>query len=144
MPTVATPDDLRYVETSALLAALLEGDARARRSLQRGTLLTSALTFAEAGRAVLRARRSDRLTAAQARSVLRALSRFRARCMVMSVTDEVLAGVSRPFPVEPVRTLDAIHLVTAAALADAPQLLTIITRDDRVRANAVALGHPVQ
>ncbi len=143
MPIVTTPDDLRYVETSALLAAFLEADPAARRAFRGASLITSALTFAEAGRAVMRARKSGRLTPVQERSVLRALARFRSRCMVMAVTDDVLADVSRPFPVEPLRTLDAIHLATATQLADTPQLLAIVTRDHRIRANALALGHPV-
>jgi predicted nucleic acid-binding protein len=133
---------LRYVETSLLLAALLEGDLPARRSLRKtGTLVTSALTFAEARRGVLRARRSQRLTADQERAALQAVSRFRRRCALVPVTDDILARAGKPFPVEPVRTLDAIHLATAAVLADEPQLLTMLTRDERVRANASAAGY---
>jgi predicted nucleic acid-binding protein len=49
--------------------------------------------------------------------------------------------VRRPFPAEPIRTLDAIHLATAELLGEAPQLVTIVTRDERVRANARALGY---
>jgi len=59
----------------------------------------------------------------------------------MPITDDVLARVGKPFPVEPVRTLDAIHLCTAALLADDPQLLTILTRDDRITANAMSIGY---
>jgi hypothetical protein len=40
--------------------------------------------------------------------------------------------------------LDAIHLATAEALGDPPALITIVTRDLRVRDNAAALGHPVE
>jgi predicted nucleic acid-binding protein len=136
---------LRYVETSLLLSALLEGDRAARRSIRRaGTLVTSALTFAEARRAIVRARRSQRLTVDQERASLTALSRFRRRCAVFPVTDDVLVRVGKPFAVEPVRTLDAIHLATAAALADEPQLLTILTRDGRIRANALATGYGIE
>jgi hypothetical protein len=49
----------------------------------------------------------------------------------------------RRFPLEPIRTLGAIPLATAAALGEAPALVTIVTRDLRVRDNAAALGHPV-
>jgi len=144
--TRRTPDAgaLRYLETSLLLAALLEGDASARRVLrQTGTLVTSALTFAEARRAVVRARRTERLTSAQERSALSALSRFRRRCAVVPVTEDVLLRVGKPFPVEPIRTLDAIHLATAAMLADDPQLLTVLTRDTRIIANAAIIGYPI-
>jgi predicted nucleic acid-binding protein len=49
--------------------------------------------------------------------------------------------VRRPFPLEPIRTLDAVHLATAELLGEAPALVTIVTRDDRVRKNAEALGY---
>jgi len=133
---------LRYVETSALLAALLEGHGAARRALRvPGTLVTSALTFAEARRGVIRARRTRRLTADQERSALSALTRFRRRCAVMPVTDDILVRVGKPFPAEPVRALDAIHLATAAALTDDPQWLTMLTLDERIVANARAIGY---
>ncbi len=75
---------------------------------------------------------------------MRALQVFARRCDIVAVTDAILTRVGRPFPVEPIRTLDAVHLATAEVLDDAPQLLTIVTRDDRVRDNARALGYMVE
>lgn len=72
-----------------------------------------------------------------------ALRRFERRCYIVAVTDAVLARVRRPFPVEPIRTLDAVHLATAELLGEPPPLMTIVTRDDRVRENAVALGYAI-
>jgi hypothetical protein len=46
--------------------------------------------------------------------------------------------------VEPVRTLDAVHPATAESLGEMPQLITIVTRNDRVRDNATALGYSVE
>ena len=136
---------LRYVETSAILAALLEGDAAARTALRaEGRPVTSALTFAEASRALVRARTAGRLTADQAQAAVRTLQSFERRCDVVAVTDAVVTRAGRPFPVEPVRTLDAIHLATAEILGEPPQLMTILTRDIRVRENARALGYAVE
>ena len=56
------------------------------------------------------------LTAEQERASVQALRRFERRCYVVAVTDAVLARVRRPFPVEPIRTLDAVHLATAELL----------------------------
>ncbi|MBK7927109.1 MAG: type II toxin-antitoxin system VapC family toxin [Bryobacterales bacterium] len=135
----------RYIESSALVAAILEGDAAAKSSIRaRGQRVTSALTEAETSRAVLRARLSGRITAQQERAALLTLRRFTRRCYIVSVTEEILARAARRFPVEPVRTLDALHLATAEALGDPPALLTIVTRNLRVRDNAMALGHPVE
>ena len=135
----------RYIESSAVVAAVLEGDAAAKASIgARGQRVTSALTVAETSRAVLRARLSGRITAQQERAALLTLQRFTRRCYIVSVTDEILARAGRHFPVEPVSTLDAIHLATVEALGDPPALVTIVTRDRRVRENSSALGHPVE
>lgn len=135
---------IRYIESSALVAALLERNADARSAVQtKGRRVTSALTLAEAARAILRARVGGRLTPEQERALVLALRRFERRCYVVAVTDAVLARVRRPFPIEPIRTLDAVHLATAELLGEPPALMTIVTRDDRVRDNAVALGFAV-
>lgn len=136
---------MRYIESSALLAALLEHDVASRKALRaEGRRVTSALTFAEGARAIVRARVSGRLTLAEERAALRALRVFQRRCDVVAVTDAVLTRAGRPFPVEPVRTLDAVHLATAEVLGEPPQLVTIVTRDRRVRDNATAAGYPVE
>ena len=142
-PDVQLPT--RYIESSALVAALLERDRAARKSIRaEGKRVTSALTLAEAARAILRARASGRLSEAHGRAATRGLQVFARRCDIVSVTDDVLARVGRPFPVEPMRTLDAVHLATAEVLAEPPALVTIVTRDDRVRDNARALGYAVE
>lgn len=139
--SVPPPPTTVYVETSALLAALLEQDATAQQVLRApGRRVTSALTFAEANRGVVRARHSGRITPAQERRALRALQTFSARCDIVDVTALILARAGRPFPIEPIRTLDAIHLATAEFLGELPQFLTVLTRDARVRDNAVSLG----
>jgi predicted nucleic acid-binding protein len=128
-----------------LLSALLERDLTARRALRRnGRRITSALTFAEATRSLVRARVSGRISVEQERAALRWLRSFRRRCDVMSITESVLVRAGRPYPVEPIRTLDAIHLASAEELGEAPQLVTMVTRDMRVRDNAHALGYPVE
>lgn len=147
-PTVGAERDERlsiiYIESSALVAALLEKDPAALAALgEPARWVTSALTFAESYRAVIRARVGNRLTDVQEQDAVRALHNFEAGCAIISVTDAVLERVRRPFPVEPIRALDAIHVATAEFVDAAPQLVTVLTRDARVRDNARALGHPV-
>ena len=133
------------MESSALVAALLEHDTAAMKPLPAGTQhVTSALTLAEAGRAIIRARATGRLTAAEEQAAVRALRTFERRCFILDVDRAVLARVRRPFPVEPIRTLDAVHLATTELLGEAPQVVTIVTRDARVRDNARALGYIVE
>ena len=78
------------------------------------------------------------------RGAVRGLHVFERRCDVVAVTADILARVGRSFPVEPIRTLDAIHLATAEVLGEPPPLVTIVTRDARVRDNARALGYVVE
>jgi predicted nucleic acid-binding protein len=147
-PTPATKSTavaVRYIESSALVAALLERDPEALKSLRAKTRqITSTLTLAEAARAIVRARVSARLTPDQERGAVRGLHRFERRCYVVAITDDVLARVRRPFPVEPVRTFDAVHIATAESLGEPPQLITIVTRDRSVRDNAKALGYAIE
>ncbi|MBA2458091.1 MAG: type II toxin-antitoxin system VapC family toxin [Gemmatimonadales bacterium] len=140
----AEPTLTWYIESSALLAAVLEADLAAREAIRaRGRRITSSLTLAEAHRAVLRARLDGRLSGDQERSIIRGLQTFARRCELVAISEEVLTRAGRPFPVEPVRTLDAIHLASVELLGEPPQLVTVITRDSRVAGNARALGFTV-
>lgn len=135
----------RYIESSALVAGLLEGDRQVLAALRgSGLPVTSALTLTEAARAVLRARVTGRLDRTQERAAVRALRAFGRRTFVVSLSDAVLRRAGAPFPVEPVRTLDAIHLATAELLDDSPSLVTFVTRDARTRENAIAMGYEVE
>jgi len=141
----AAAASIRYMESSALVAALLEHDTAAMKPLPVGTQhVTSALTLAEAGRAIIRARATGRLTVAEEQAAVRALRTFERRCFILDVDRAVLARVRRPFPVEPIRTLDAVHLATTELLGEPPQLVTVVTRDARVRDNARALGYAIE
>jgi hypothetical protein len=84
------------------------------------------------------------LTAAEEQAAVRALRTFERRSFILDVDRAVLVRVRRPFSIEPIRTLDAVQLATIELLGEAPQLVTIVTRDDRVRDNARALGYIVE
>ncbi|MBI4902934.1 MAG: type II toxin-antitoxin system VapC family toxin [Acidobacteria bacterium] len=133
----------RYIESSALVAALLEHDAAAIASIRAsGERITSSLTVAEVSRALVRARSGGRISAQKERDALRSLEAFTRRSHLVSVTEAILARAGRPFAVEPIRTLDAIHMATVASLQD--PLVVVVTRDSRVRENARALGYAVE
>lgn len=135
---------LRYIESSALVAAFLEDDVPAQRAIRAaGRRITSALTVAEAHRAVLHGRVTGRLTVGDERDAIRGLQTFARRCELVAVSEDVLLRAARPFPVEPIRTLDAVHLATIELLGEPPQLVTVVTRDSRVGDNARALGYAV-
>jgi predicted nucleic acid-binding protein len=128
------------VETSALLRVLLDGDAGLRPEISGAGLVTSALTFVEAARAIVRARRERRLDARSAREAERQLAAFERACDVVAMDDEVLRRAREELPVEPVRSLDAIHLASVRVLDDELGGVEVVSCDDRVRQNAAALG----
>jgi len=133
------------VETSALVAAGLEGDATAVQAIRgEGLRIASALTLAETRRTFAVAVAKGRLSQPQLRLRLAWLKRFESRCEIVDVSSSVLARLGRPFPVEPVRSLDAIHLATVEMLEAEPALIAVVTRDRRVRDNAVAMGYLVE
>lgn len=59
---------------------------------------------------------------------------------LLSIGHAVIDRARRPFPAEPVRTLDALHLASALNAAEALDDLTVLSLDRRVRSSASALG----
>jgi len=132
-----------YAESSAILAWLVGEPAgdRVRKALAGAeTVVSSAVTAVECARGLSRARAGKRLTAAGELAALRLLDVAESSWNVHLITDEVLRRARARFPVEPVRTLDAIHLATAALFRDALGPITMLSWDERVRSNAEALG----
>ena len=135
-----------YLETSAVLAWLLdepEGQ-RVQGTIAGATGLTaSALTELEVGRVISRDAVVGKRSEADTLKLQGALARERRRWTVVGVIEEVLERAARKFPVEPVRTLDAIHLATALELLTVYPDLELLTLDARIAQNAHALGLPL-
>ncbi len=132
-----------YEETSAVLRWLFaeEGGESVRETLKTATkVATSRLTLIETRRVVHRAERDGRVTSAQGADLRSIFSQAAATWAVLELSDDVARRAEAGFPIEPVRTLDAIHLASAMFLREALPDLAIATRDERVRANAHALG----
>ena len=132
-----------YLESSAVLTWML-GQSRAddvRAAVDAADVVaTSSLTFAETDRALVRTEAERLMRAADAQKLRGLLRRAKAGWVSMAVTEEVLERAGRPFPMEPVRTLHAIHLATALVFTRAFPDLRILTFDRRIAANAQALG----
>ena len=58
----------------------------------------------------------------------------------MRISDEIVSRARRPFPVEPIRTLDALHLASALVVRAAEPELTVLSLNERVRDCTLALG----
>lgn len=107
------------------------------------TRVASALTFLETDRALSRSLLTKSLPRARLADAARALVSLRGITRVALLSEEILERARQVFPVEPVRTLDAIHLATALVLRGALGPLTLLSLDRRVRENAAALGFEV-
>ena len=58
----------------------------------------------------------------------------------MEITKEIREGASQPFPVEPVRSLDAIHLSTALEFLKIYPEMKVLSFDKRINDNIPSLG----
>jgi hypothetical protein len=120
---------------------LLEGDAQLAAALAAAPLLvTSDLTLAEADRGLRRARLDGRLDATRLRDGQQWLTRFARSCNTVALNTAVLDRAERDFPVEPVRTLDGLHLATLKMWDETVGPVSVLSTDHRVRANAAAWG----
>lgn len=95
-------------------------------------------------RTIVIAQAKGRLSPDEYRATVRWIRRFANRCEIVAIGEEVMERVGRAFPVEPIRTLDAIHLATADLIGESPALISIVTRDVRIRQNALAMGYTVE
>jgi predicted nucleic acid-binding protein len=137
-----------YAESSAVLAWLLgeEADYRVREVLRRAALVAASdLVLLECDRVLIRAvtlGEIDEATAADRRVLLNGAA---AHWHLWRVSSEIVDRARRPFPVEPVRTLDAIHLASALAVRSAVPGIELLSLDDRIRQSGKQLGfrlHP--
>lgn len=132
-----------YAESSAILAWLLgeNGSAESRETLAGAELIfTSDLTLIECDRVIIRATTLGLLTetdAADRRAMLRQLAEH---WIVFHVDEEIVERARHPFPKEPIRSLDAIHLATAIAARAAVPGVALLSLDVRIRAAARELG----
>lgn len=135
-----------YAESSAVVAWLLDepraADVGASFDVAE-RVVTSTLTRAECARALVRGVSLGRITRRQAGDLLEKLADTDATWNRLDMSDRVLSGASVPFPVEPVRTLDAIHLASASIAQVEMGEVGVLSLDERVRANAAALGMTV-
>lgn len=132
-----------YAESSAILAWLL-GEAPQSAAIgylgDAERVVSSSLTAVECARGLARARHMGRISETDELAALRLLDVAEKSWDVHDITADVLRLSRQRFPVEPVRSLDALHLATAALFQEAFGELTILTHDERIRENAQALG----
>jgi predicted nucleic acid-binding protein len=132
-----------YAESSAVLAWLLdeESGASVRESLAaEQTVVASDLTLVECDRVLHRAATLGELTEADAADRRAYLATVAAHWTLLRVGPEVVERARQPFPGEPIRALDAIHLASLLVARSALAGLALLSLDARVRSAARRLG----
>lgn len=136
-----------YAESSAVLAWLLdEPTAPAVRRLLGGAevIVSSDLTLIECDRVLLRAVALEELTEAEAADRRAHLVAAAAHWQVLRIAAEIVDRARQPFPGDPIRTLDAIHLASLLVARSAVVGLRLLSLDERVREAAKGLGVAVE
>ena len=135
-----------YAESSAVLAWLFGEEAgEVVRQILSGaeSVMSSDLTLVECDRVIIRSQKVGGVKEVQAADRRAVLNRAAARWPLVHLRDEILERARRPFPKEPIRTLDALHLASALVLRSAVSGLVLLSLDERIRSNAKEIGFEV-
>ena len=135
-----------YAESSAVLRWLLgHPDAAEVQSAlaSASSVVTSALTSVEVSRCLRRLIALRQISDPDRDRVLATYAAAAKHWKVHAISDSVIGRAADPFPIEPVRSLDAIHLATAVQYDREIPIGGFLSTDVRVRDNAVALGFAV-
>ncbi len=135
-----------YADTSAVLRWLFNEAAgtqifNALRKAEK--VVCSRLTLVETRRVIQRAITERRITEAEGADLLAVFGQAAAQWAILELTTQVARRAEGAFPVEPVRTLDAIHLASAIFLRESLPELQMLSTDNRVRENARQIGFVV-
>jgi predicted nucleic acid-binding protein len=132
-----------YAESSAILAWLLAepaADAVVDLLRQASLVVTSDLTLVECDRVLIRAEREGAISEAERADRHAALNGATARWHVLRLAADIVDRARQPFPGEPIRTLDALHVASAVAARAAVPHLAVLTLDNSIRSVARRLG----
>jgi len=133
---------IAYAESSAVLAWILgepKGEEVRDAFAAAERVVSSTLTEVECARALSRGTVTGRIKRTEELAALRLMEVAASSWVTLDMTGRILARARRPFPTEPVRTLDALHLATALAFREVLPSITVVSIDERVRVNAEAL-----
>jgi predicted nucleic acid-binding protein len=132
-----------YAESSAVLAWLLDEESapQVRELLGAAEIIVASdLTLVECDRVLIRAAALGELTEAEAADRRAQLASAATHWHQLRVAPEVIERARQPFPGEPVRTLDALHLASALLGRSAVRGLGLFSLDERVRGAGRKLG----
>ena len=135
-----------YIDSSAVLAWLLEGKDVLNSLEGEREVASSRVTWVEVSRVLHRALQTKRLDAVAATEARHGFARFSSGLHQIRLTEEVLVRASGPYPLT-IRTLDAVHLSSAELWLNSdifakrdPAMLSVWTLDRQMNLCAAQLG----
>ncbi len=134
-----------FVESSAVLSWLFgePESSKVTASYESAELVAaSRLTLVECSRALHRASALKTLESEEISALEQKLAASIETWLLLDLDIGVMDRASREFPLEPIRSLDALHLATASSLAESIGIdaVTIASLDQRLRLNASEMG----
>lgn len=137
-----TPDAPLYLDTSAVLRAVLETGLTPEVGARIETasyLVTSRLSMVEAARALHRVRNSPEVAEESLTRAVRSVEALWSRCEIWELTPRVCERACLVRPDIPLRTLDALHLATFLLARERIEELELLTVDRRLEEAAAGL-----
>ena len=107
---------------------------------EAGIVVASDLTLIECDRVLHRAAALGELTEAEVADRRAHLATAVAHWHVLRIGPEVVDRARQPFPGDPIRTLDAIHLASVLVARSAVAGLELLSLDERIRGVGKRLG----
>jgi hypothetical protein len=112
-----------------------------RNQLRRAeSVIASDLTLVECERVIIRARALDEITEKKAQYCRSRLVEASNHWYILRLGAEIVERARLPFPHEPIRTLDALHMASALIARTAIPGLALLTLDEKIRIAAKELG----
>jgi hypothetical protein len=136
-----------YAESSAVLGWLLGSPHRGTISevlAKAPSVTTSEITHVEVARTIARLEATKVLSGPAASAAREEFDMEQSDWHVSEIAKGTWARLAAPFPVEPVKTLDGVHLAAIEELRANLHVLTVLSLDDGVRRNARAMNMLVE
>lgn len=132
---------IAYLDASVVIRHILRGDVTIRHALEYPTVLSSELVEIECRRVLLRCRLQDDLTDETLVEAVRRLDGVLGGIDLVDLSPAIKRRAMESFPVS-VKTLDALHLATALAVAAAADngKIVMFSHDRAMNLGAYALG----
>ena len=132
-----------FIETSAILSWLF-GESASKEVVdtinRHETVVSSVLSIVETMRVLIRAESEGIINAGDHQRLKSLYAENSTGWIHLELNSSVRNRAAQPFPVEPIRSLDAIHLATAVEFIQIYPDLVVLSFDKRIVDNIVPLG----